>query len=94
MKPKERKKWEAILAGTDYQLAARALARQSSDAVVKKELATLFDAFLERGGLETAVTIIEFQPEFVLFFREAHPGGIYDIQEKVRAANAVGDSRG
>jgi hypothetical protein len=87
MKPKERQKWETMLTGTDYQLAARALVHQFSSGVVKKELASLFYAFLERPCLETAVPIIEFQPEFVAFFREARAGGILQNQESVRAAN-------
>jgi hypothetical protein len=86
MRRKERKNWEAILAGTDYQLAARALVHQYSGGVVKEELASLFDAFLERPCLETAVPIIEFQPEFVVFFKEARAGGVLQIQESVRAA--------
>ena len=73
-----RKRHDNILKGCDYSLAARMLTRQFAGGVIKKELAALLDAFLERPCYETASSIIDYDMKFAVFFNESRPGGFFE----------------
>lgn len=73
----ERRKWNSLLKGCDYQLAGKVLIQKFKGGVIKKELASLFDAYLENPCLETAVDIIKFGSDFIVIFNECKPGGLF-----------------
>ncbi|NPV70421.1 MAG: hypothetical protein HPY55_07240 [Firmicutes bacterium] len=55
---------------------------QFAGAVIKKELARLM--YVSKPGLETAVSLLKYAPDFVVFFEESKPGGFF-----TRYLNAV-----
>ncbi len=87
-------KWKIkrVLRYTDYRYAADVIKEEFEGGVIKKELAQLFDAYLENPCFNTAIDIIRFDPKALYLFAECKPGGIYDVRRKVEAANQRGKS--
>lgn len=52
----------------DYVLAAQAIAHQFQGKVIKNELAQLFNSFMKNPCFEAALAIMNFDPQFVIFF--------------------------
>jgi len=56
------------IVGCDYEYAATALSRRFAGSVIPKELASLFDDYCSNPCLKTALDLILFDAEFLVYF--------------------------
>ena len=75
-----RRRWGRLLKDCNYCVAAMALTASFKGSVIPKDLARLLDAYIANPCLKSAVSLIEFAPEFVVFFEESKPGGFHARQ--------------
>lgn len=87
----KKRRWKHLLKNCDYNLAASVLISQFKRGVIKKELATLFDEYLDNPCLETAVAIIKYAPDFTIIFNECKPGGLFTRQRKYSSSKILND---
>jgi hypothetical protein len=65
----KKRKLKKLLKKTDYKLAKSEIIKMGSEEmVIKKDLATLLDSFIEKPCFETACKLIEYEPEFLSLF--------------------------
>lgn len=83
----ERRKCKRNLRDLDFQFAGMCLVNEFKGVVIENQFADLLDTYLSNPCVETAIKLIDFKPQLMLFFLECKPGGIYFIQNKVRKQN-------
>src|SRR5688500_17884143 len=70
-------RWQRLLRGTDYALAAKALSAQFADSVIPNQLADLLTAFVRHPASDNAIALLEFDPQFITVFVSCKPGGLF-----------------
>ena len=69
--------WQSLLEGCDYQLAARSITAQFKGSVIKTDLSRLLDAYSADPGFQSAIALIKYAPDLIVFFQESKPGGFF-----------------
>lgn len=70
-------KFKFELKKCDYNVARLAINYQFPDHALTNELADIVNDFLENPCFDTAIKVIESNPEFLVYFIESKPDGFF-----------------
>lgn len=77
--PSDEQKLRKQLATCNFEMAKTILIKKFSGGVIRKELASLLDQFVANPCLDTAIKLLQFDPNFIAVFELSRGGGFTEF---------------